>query len=172
MTSLFQGAKHAKAYALYRPHFPAAVFEDIVTFCKSVGNKFRLAVDIGCGSGQSTLPLSPHFTQVVGIDPSASQISQTKTDAANVQFKVGKSEELFHCSNYSVDLLCAFQALHWFDTDQFYPEAARVLAPGGVLVACGYGNVSLDNPKASDIISQVNGIDKSCQCVYFIMYHI
>ena len=155
MSGLFQGAKHAKAYALYRPVFPAHVFEDLVSYCKTVGNKLGFALDIGCGSGQGTNPFSPHFTQVVGIDPSAPQIAQAKPSAPNVQFKVGTSEDLSQFSDSSVDFACAFQALHWFDTKLFYPEIKRVLAPRGVLAACGYGNVSMDNQEATDIISKV-----------------
>ncbi|WP_211263129.1 methyltransferase domain-containing protein [Thioalkalivibrio nitratireducens] len=37
------------------------------------------------------------------------------------------------------DLITVGQALHWFDFPAFYAEAARVLRPGGVLAAWGYG---------------------------------
>jgi len=36
------------------------------------------------------------------------------------------------------------QALHWFDTDRFYAEAARVLADGGLLAAWCYELCTVD----------------------------
>jgi SAM-dependent methyltransferase len=43
----------------------------------------------------------------------------------------------------SVDLIAVGQALHWFDFSAFYAEAARVLRPGGVLAAWGYGLIQV-----------------------------
>jgi 2-polyprenyl-3-methyl-5-hydroxy-6-metoxy-1,4-benzoquinol methylase len=44
------------------PHYISLYFKDL------------LAVDVGCGSGQSTQVLSPHFSRVVGLDVSEAQI--------------------------------------------------------------------------------------------------
>jgi SAM-dependent methyltransferase len=40
----------------------------------------------------------------------------------------------------SVQLIAVAQALHWFDRPAFFAECDRVLAPGGVLAAWGYGD--------------------------------
>ena len=47
-----------------------------------------LAVDVGCGSGQSTTILAPHFDKVVGLDISAAQIDEAnkKEKPGNVEF--------------------------------------------------------------------------------------
>ena len=57
-------------------------------------NKFfqGLAVDVGCGSGQSTNLLAPLFKRVVGLDVSESQIrvaeAQKSADLCpNVEFR-------------------------------------------------------------------------------------
>ena len=50
----------------------------------------NLAVDVGCGGGQSTLAFAPHFKKVIGLDISAAQISEAVAagkDVANVEFK-------------------------------------------------------------------------------------
>ena len=54
----------------------------------------RLAVDVGCGSGQSTLVLSPHFRRLVGLDVSSSQLAEaerrrSEAGAHNVKFRSG-----------------------------------------------------------------------------------
>lgn len=40
----------------------------------------------------------------------------------------------------SVQLIAVAQALHWFDRRTFFAECERVLAPGGMLAAWGYGD--------------------------------
>jgi len=51
-----------------------------------------LAVDVGCGSGQGTLLLAPHFTRVVGTDISPAQLEMAKkyVNIPNVSYRYGK----------------------------------------------------------------------------------
>ena len=44
---------------------------------------------------------------------------------------------------------CVAQALHWFDRAAFFAECARVLKPGGVLVAWGYQDIEVPAPLAA-----------------------
>lgn len=48
-----------------------------------------LAVDIGCGSGQSTKCLAAHFENVLGIDVSSAQIqeAQNSNTHTNITYK-------------------------------------------------------------------------------------
>ena len=41
------------------------------------------ALDIGCGTGQSTENLLPHFEKVYGCDPSQAMLDQAKEDYKN-----------------------------------------------------------------------------------------
>ena len=45
-------------------------------FCLFFQEGFQagVAVDVGCGTGQSTFPLTEHFDKVYGIDPSKAQV--------------------------------------------------------------------------------------------------
>jgi SAM-dependent methyltransferase len=40
-----------------------------------------LAIDIGCGSGQATLPLAQYFKKVIGVEPSAGQLESVQVSA-------------------------------------------------------------------------------------------
>ncbi len=48
-----------------------------------------LAVDVGCGSGQGTLLLAPHFTRVVGIDISPAQLEMGRkhVNVSNISYR-------------------------------------------------------------------------------------
>ena len=162
---LFEGQEHAKLYAQYRPTYPDEMHEEIVEYCTS-GDKTKLplelAVDVGCGSGQSTRPLCRYFRHVIGSDVSQEQIksaiSQTDdSEGAKLSFHTGPGEDLSFIKDSSVDLLTIAQALHWLNLDTFYAEVMRVLKPGGVFAAYGYGNNVLDVPEAERLQHEVNG---------------
>ncbi|XP_078083862.1 putative methyltransferase DDB_G0268948 [Mustelus asterias] len=115
---------------------------------------FSLAVDIGCGSGQGTRGLAPHFDKVVGIDLSEAQIEEArKMDGPdNISYRLGQAEEL-EFADGSVDLVTVGLAVHWFDMEKFIKAVARILKPR-VCVAlychklpklCGYAD-SPENP--------------------------
>lgn len=122
-------------YAAARPEYPQALFDWITAAAPATG----LCWEAGSGSGQATHDLAARFARVHATDPSAAQIARAPV-LANATFAVEPGE---HCSlpDASVDAVCVAQALHWFDRDAFFAECARVLKPGGVLVAWGYQDI-------------------------------
>uniref|UniRef100_A0A8C2E6X2 Zgc:162780 n=1 Tax=Cyprinus carpio TaxID=7962 RepID=A0A8C2E6X2_CYPCA len=98
-----------------------------------------LAVDVGCGSGQGTLLLAPHFTCVVGTDISPAQLEMGRkhVNIPNVSYRESPAEEL-PFEDGSVDLVTAMSAFHWFDHSRFLQEAHRVLKPNGCLAVLNY----------------------------------
>ncbi len=127
----------AQRYASARPVYPPALFDWIATLAPARGQVW----EAGCGSGQATQGLAAVFDAVHATDPSDAQLSLApKLD--NVRFAVEPGER---CSlpDASVDAVCVAQALHWFDRRAFLAEAARVLRPGGVVVAWGYQDLEV-----------------------------
>jgi SAM-dependent methyltransferase len=132
----------AADYANARPEYPDALFAWIA----SISPSRAMAWEAGCGSGQAGRGLAAHFDRVHATDPSPQQIAQA-TAQANVRFAVEPGER---CSlpDASADAVCVAQALHWFDRDAFFAECARVLRPGGVLVAWGYQDIEVPSDVA------------------------
>nr|WP_281369235.1 class I SAM-dependent methyltransferase [Lysobacter penaei] len=96
----------------------------------------------GCGSGQATRGLAARFGVVHARDPSAEQLARHWAhDAAGsgVDLAVEPGERTA-LGAASVGLVAVAQALHWFDRARFFAECERVLVPGGVLAAWGYGD--------------------------------
>lgn len=154
---LFDDKDHASLYAQYRPTYPEEVYRIITDFYES--NKgdmcnYDLALDVGCGNGQSTVPLCKLFKHVIGYDVSETQVSSAPRDVQNLTFRVGPGEDLGFLKDSSVDLVTIAQALHWLDLDKFYSEVRRVVKPGGVFVAYGYGNNILDNGQAQSLVNE------------------
>ncbi|KAL7881309.1 hypothetical protein AOLI_G00081570 [Acnodon oligacanthus] len=137
---LFEGQEHASSYLKYRVTPPEELITKILTFLSSHnGSLCELAVDLGCGSGQGTVLLAPHFTQVVGTDISPAQLEQAvkHNSAPNISYRECPAEEL-PCEDGSVDLVTAFSAFHWFDHPRFLQEADRILKPRGCLAFLNY----------------------------------
>jgi SAM-dependent methyltransferase len=131
-------SRHAGTYAAARPRYPAALHDWLAVQCE----RRELAWDAGCGNGQATLALAPHFRRVLGTDPSAAQIAQAEP-ASNVEYRV-EAAEAPSLEDASVDLVTVAQALHWFDQDRFAAAVQRVLRPGGVIAAWTYGLTHVD----------------------------
>ena len=137
----------ATQYAAARPEYPPALFDWIASIAPSPA----LCWEAGCGSGQATRDLALRFDRVHAGDPSAAQIAQAPK-IGNVDFVVEPGE---HCAlpDASADVACVAQALHWFNRDAYFAEVARVLKPGGVLVAWGYQDIVV--PEALDAANTV-----------------
>ncbi len=99
----------------------------------------KLVVDLGCGTGLSTLFWSGHADEVIGVDPSADMRTQaeaaaTALGAVDVRFVAGFSSEP-GLPDGCADLVTCSQSLHWMDPEPTFAEVARILRPGGVFAA-------------------------------------
>jgi len=106
--------------------------------------------------------LAPHFSTVVGTDPSAGMITQAQTITQAEQFPQGSGKVFFRQAGAenidfleegSVDLVTAGQAAHWFDYSKLWPEMARLTRPASTLAFFGYKDHVLPQyPRASELI--------------------
>ncbi|KAM8934458.1 uncharacterized protein RCH25_004910 [Pelodytes ibericus] len=139
-TRLFEGKEHASAYQKYRFSPPQEIQDMIFNYMdKRLVKPYSSAVDVGCGTGQSTRILVPYFQKVLGTDISEAQIEEAKkTDVSpNVTYGVSPAE-VVPVEDASVDLVTACAAVHWFNIEKFLKEVNRVLKPGGCLALFTY----------------------------------
>jgi len=147
----FEGDEHVKLYVDSRPSVPTKLVTKITEYLKqNRPGPFGLAVDVACGSGQSTLVLAEEgsFEKIVGIDVSPGQIreaNQRSDKPENVEFKESPAE-VMPFEDASVDVVYVNMAIHWFNRDLFFTEVQRVLKSGGVLAISMFTNTGRESP--------------------------
>ena len=129
----------AARYARSRPYFHPVVMSN-VRDALGLREPVRRALDVGCGTGQSTVALRDFADVVVGVDSSPTMLAHAPQDAG-LTFVVAPAEQLPFASG-TVDLMTVASAFHWFDRERFLNEAHRLLRPSAWLVV--YDNAFLD----------------------------
>lgn len=122
-------SKQANNYARFRPTYP----EDLFGYLASLTKEHSCAWDCGTGNGQAAIALAHYYDRVIGTDPNADQIAQTRPHP-KVEYRIAPAEDSA-ISAESVDLIVVAQALHWFDLGKFYAEVQRVAKPSRSIIA-------------------------------------
>lgn len=130
---------HAGAYAAHRPRYPDGLW----TWLASAAPGNERCWDVATGNGQAAAALARHFAEVIATDASAEQITHA-APREGVHYRVERAEAT-SLADSSVDAIVIAQALHWFDFEPFFAEARRVLRPRGVLLACCYELLNVDD---------------------------
>ncbi len=127
----FDAAPAAARYAAGRPRGQSALLALLPRHLAEALPVAR-ALDVGCGTGHSTVALRPFAREVIGLDPSSFMLAQAPR-VEGVSYRKGHAEALpFGRSEF--DLISVATAYHWFDQEAFLAEAGRVLRPGGWLL--------------------------------------
>ncbi len=130
MRNHFATESVAARYARGRPEFHATLIEILRPHLEQ--RQYATALDVGCGTGASTRPLTRLARRVVGLDSSWAMLSHAYR-SPHASFVAGRAEEL-PFRNDSFDLLTVSLAFHWLDQKRFLREALRVLGRTGLLV--------------------------------------
>lgn len=130
--TIYNSRRLATAYAYHRPPVHRGI---VAAFAKRIQLAHRpdRALDIGCGAGLSTAALESLAEFVVGLEPVEAMLMHRRAVAPDAGFVVGRAEQL-PFAEQSFDLMTAAGALNYADLNSFFPEAARVMTPDGVLV--------------------------------------
>jgi SAM-dependent methyltransferase len=133
---LFRHDRVADGYASSRPYLHPEVF----ALARGVIGPARRerALDVGCGTGLSSVALLDLAAEVVGTDVSLEMLRRARR-APGVLYAAAAAESLpFRAGAF--DLVVACGSIDWVDKERFLPLAARLLRPGGWLVPLDFGD--------------------------------
>lgn len=133
----FNSQEAAARYAGSRPQSHGRVLDVLRRF---LGTELPVAraLDVGCGTGHSTMALLPMARSIVGLDSSPFMLAQAQRQPG-IEYRSGYAEALPFARG-EFDLLTVCSAYHWFDQERFLRESARVLRSGGWLVLYKVGS--------------------------------
>ncbi len=125
--------REAGLYASARPGYPESLFEDIIRL-SGIPTRGKI-LEIGCGTGQATLPFARRGYAVHCIELGANLAAVARANLApysQVTITTGSFEEVPLLEGY-YDLVISATAFHWIDPGIGYPKIARTLKPDGAL---------------------------------------
>jgi len=122
----------ALRYARYRPYFHPLVIEKIKSHL-GLKNPVGVALDVGCGTGQSTVALKEIAVKVIGVDIS-NEMLEVAEQKPGIEYIQSSAEDLSMFDDGSFDLVTTSMAIHWFDHKRFLFEANRGLKDDGWLI--------------------------------------
>lgn len=120
------------------------------------------ALDLGCGAGHASFAMAPYATEVVAYDLSHGMLdvvieTATARGLASVRVQHGPAERLPFADGSFNLVASRYSAHHWSDPDAALREAARVLAPGGML--CLIDVVGPQGPHAPLLNSHLQALE-------------
>lgn len=132
------GGEAAGFYHRYRHGYPGAVIEVLAGAFRLTGED--VTVDLGCGTGQLTLPIARRVRAVIGVDVEPDMLQHARqaardADARNVMWMLGADADIPALRRLlgdgSVGAVTIAQALHWMDHRQLFRAVVPLVRPGG-----------------------------------------
>jgi SAM-dependent methyltransferase len=114
----------AEQYDRYRPDYPSALVDDLVSRHPSNG------LDVGCGTGKVARALMDRGLPVLGIEPDPRMAGIARRHHVQVELA---SFESWDPAGRTYDLLTAGHSWHWIDPLIGLAKAAEVTRPGGTV---------------------------------------
>jgi len=131
-------------YNLIRPKYPDGLFDDILTYSGCQPGAFCL--EIGCGTGQATLPFAQRGLNIHCLDIGADLIKLARDNLVSfpgVTFEQAAFEDWVP-DGKPYDLLFSATAFHWVPLEIGYRKAGEVLCPAGTLALFWNRNIYVD----------------------------
>lgn len=121
------GPDVAAHYAAFRPSLHGLLLQ------RALGEgRFAFGVDVGSGTGVSTLALAAHCEAVVGVEPSAA-MRHRATPHPRVRYVDGRTDDV-PLGNAVADVVTLAGVLSYANTPATHAELRRICRPGATVV--------------------------------------
>jgi SAM-dependent methyltransferase len=156
---LFEHDRVAAGYASARPYLHPEVFARVRARLRPAA-PLRRGLDVGCGTGLSSVALLGLAREVTGVDASVPMLRRARK-AEHVRYLASSAEALPFRSG-SFDLIAACGSIDWVDRARFLPRAAELLVSGGWLTPVDFG----DTGRSAEILGLERWHDEVFQRAY------
>ncbi|MEE9314326.1 MAG: class I SAM-dependent methyltransferase [Rhizobiaceae bacterium] len=129
-------------YAAYRPALHEQILAEALT-----SQTIKTGLDIGCGTGRSTIALAKYCNHIFGIDPSQDMLNRATLDKS-VRYLLGRGSDI-PMPDKSVDVVTFAGVLSYTNNAETLDELRRVCMPNALIIAYDF-EIVLD-----DIIAAV-----------------
>jgi SAM-dependent methyltransferase len=145
MTAGFSG-EVAGFYARYRRGYDAAVTGWLAEAFLLPSN--GIVLDLGCGTGQLTIPLATRARAVIGMDPEPDMLARAKNTAArggctNITWLLGSDRDLLALGGLLgervLSVITMANSIHLMDHQRLFRQARPLLRPGGGVAVLANG---------------------------------
>lgn len=130
----------AKKYDAYTKERYEEAYEKLLLISKKYVKETDRVLDLGCGTGLTTLPMARSVKEIVAIDYAANMIEVAKLKAAyggvsNITFCVEQAEKQIEVYE-PFDVVVAFNLLCYLENPEgVYQQIDRALKPGGIFIS-------------------------------------
>jgi SAM-dependent methyltransferase len=135
-------SEDAERYHRARPGYPAALYDDLARLA-GIGPGCRV-LEIGCGTGQATIPLAERGCQIVAVELGAELAAVARRNLAgfpDVQV-ITAAFEAWPLPPEPFDVVLSATAFHWIDPAVRVVKSADALRPGGFLATIATHHVA------------------------------
>ena len=124
----------ADIYDSARPSCPEAVAEILQQY---LGRNPETVIDIGCGTGLSTMIWKSSASKIVGVEPSDDMrsVAIERSKGIDIIAYIKAFSDDTRLPDAVADIVTCSQSFHWMDPVSTLKEVNRLLKPGGVFAA-------------------------------------
>ena len=148
----------AKQYKQVRPGYPDNLFKDVISL-SNIPKKGKI-LEIGCGTGQATIPFARQGYSIHCIELGANLAAVTKKNLAqypNAKVSIGSFEE-YPLQEDRYDLVISATAFHWIDPEIGYPKVAKILKREGAIAL--FWNHQVQTRRSAEFFQSVQSVYK------------
>jgi SAM-dependent methyltransferase len=131
----------AARYDRARPRYPVQMFDDLAAAGVAPGAR---VLEIGCGTGQATVPLAERGYRIVAVELGADMADVARRNLAgfdSVEVVTAAFED-WPLPGEPFDVVFSATAFHWIDPAVRVPKSADAVRLGGLLATVGTHHIA------------------------------